>query len=119
MKEGRNILHFSVFLKDYAFTKTLIDFGLPVDKRDYSGARLVHLVDQNYEFLILLRKALRKKYESMRTPSFFTYPEPMARKYCRHPPRVAQESNYQTFENKNLNLMQMYEAAVGMRGNRT
>ena len=48
LKEGRNILHFSVFLKDYAFTKKLIDFGYPIDKRDFSGARLIHLVDQNY-----------------------------------------------------------------------
>ena len=61
MKDGRNILHFSVFLKDYSFTKALIDFGLPIDKRDSNGARLIHLVDQNYEFLLLLRKTLRKK----------------------------------------------------------
>lgn len=90
MKEGRNILHFSVFLKDYAFTKALIDFGLPIDKRDFNGARIVHLVDQNYEFLLLLRKVIKRKYQSMKTPSFLTYPEPLACKYCRHPPRMAQ-----------------------------
>jgi hypothetical protein len=48
VKEGRNILHFSVFLKNYTFTKMLIEFGLPLDKRDATGARLLHLVDQNY-----------------------------------------------------------------------
>lgn len=63
MKDGRNMLHFAVFLKDYNFVKSLIDFGLPVDKRDFSGARLTHLVDQNYEFMILLRKLIKKKYQ--------------------------------------------------------
>ena len=115
LKEGRNLLHFSVFLKDFQFTKRMIDFGFPVDKRDFSGARLVHLVDQNYEFLLMLRKAIKKRYNPEKNASFFTYPQPMAKKYTRHPPRVTQESNYQTFENKNLNLMQMYEAAVTLR----
>ena len=108
MKEGRNILHYSVFLKDYPFTKILLDFGLPLDKRDFNGARLIHLVDQNYEFLLLLRKALRKRYQRVMAPSFISYPQPMSKKYSRHPPRVAQEANYQIYENKNVNLMQMY-----------
>lgn len=91
LKEGRNILHFSVFLKDYAFTKRLIDFGFPIDKRDFSGARLIHLVDQNYEFLLLLRKSIKKRYNSNKNnPSFLTYPQPMMRKYTRHQPRVTQ-----------------------------
>jgi hypothetical protein len=38
----------------------LIEFGLPVDKRDGFGGRIIHLVDQNYEFLTLLRKLLKR-----------------------------------------------------------
>lgn len=59
-KECRNILHYSVFLKNFYATKLLVDFGLPVDRRDSSGARITHLVDQNMEFMLLLKKLIRK-----------------------------------------------------------
>lgn len=47
IKEGRNILHYCVFMKNYEFTKKLIEFGVPTEKRDSGGARILHLVDQN------------------------------------------------------------------------
>lgn len=90
IKEGRNILHYSVFLKNYTFTKMLLDFGLPTDKRDASGARLTHLVDQNYEFLILLRKQLRKRTHVARMVNSLTVPPipfQNKRNYIKHPQR--------------------------------
>lgn len=47
VNEGRNLLHFSVFFKNYLFTKMLFEFGIPVDKRDAGGARLIHLAEKN------------------------------------------------------------------------
>jgi hypothetical protein len=87
VREGRSVLHYSVFLKNYHFTKILIEFGLSVEKRDASGARLIHLVDQNYEFLLLLRKLLRKRCASSmlphpNTPSLVSC---NARRYVSHP----------------------------------
>ena len=119
LKEGRNILHFSVFLEDNLFTKKLIEFGFPIDKRDFGGARITHLVDQNYEFMLLLRKLVRRRYSGKAGPSFLSYPQPLQRKYTRHPPRVAQETNFQIVENKNLNLMQMYDAADGLKNRKS
>jgi hypothetical protein len=58
--EGRTMLHCCVFLKNYYFTKQLIEFGFPLQKRDSNGARIIHLVDQNYEFILLLRKIIKK-----------------------------------------------------------
>lgn len=68
----------------------LVDFGLPIDKRDASGARLLHLVDQNYEFLILLRKLFRKRTNIARSITSLTVPpipHHNKRSYIKHPQR--------------------------------
>lgn len=68
----------------------LIDFGLPLDKRDATGARLLHLVDQNYEFLILLRKLLRKRTNVARNLSALSVPpipHQNKKNYVKHPQR--------------------------------
>lgn len=90
IKEGRNILHFSAHCKNYAFTRALIDFGIPVDKRDAGGSRLIHLADQNLEFIILLRKLLRKKTHVARNLSALSVPpipHQNKRNYIKHPQR--------------------------------
>lgn len=70
--------------------KSLLEFGLPPNKRDSSGARINHLVDQNYEFLILLRKLLKKKTTSSRSVGSLYVPQiPLQNKknYIKHPQR--------------------------------
>lgn len=47
LSEGRNILHLSAAGKNYQFAKMLVEFGLPIDKRDASGARMIHIAGQN------------------------------------------------------------------------
>lgn len=83
-------MHFAVFMKNYLFTKMLIEFGLPIDKRDGGGARIIHLVDQNYEFLILLRKLFRKRTRAARnlaTLSVPAIPHQNKKNYTKHPQR--------------------------------
>lgn len=90
IKEGKNVLHYSVTLRNYLFKKLLIDFGLPVDKRDAEGARLIHHTVQNIEFLILLRKLLRKRTHVARSLSALTIPpipHQNKRNYIKHPQR--------------------------------
>jgi hypothetical protein len=73
-----------VFLKNYGFAKALIEFGFPIGIHDASGARLIHLVDQNYWFLILLRKLLKKLATSV-----IQAQSPFGLKaYVKHPQRV-------------------------------
>lgn len=90
IKDGRNILHLAIFMKNYLFTRMLVEFGMPVDKRDASGARITHLVDQNYEFLILLRKLLRKRTSmsrSLNTLAIPHFPPQNKKLYAKHPQR--------------------------------
>jgi len=68
----------------------LIEFGMPVDKRDSTGARILHLVDQNYEFLILLRKLLKRKTSVARNSTILSIPQiahQNKRSYVKHPQR--------------------------------
>lgn len=83
--EFRNILHYCVFLKNFHATKTLIELGLPTHKRDLSGNRIIHLVDQNYEFLLLLRKILKKQTYSVRNIGHLLINT--KKKYVKHPIR--------------------------------
>lgn len=77
-------------MKNYYFTKLLIDFGMPIDKRDGSGARIIHLVDNNSEFLVLLRKMIKKRSHMARNISQLAIPiiPPQKKKnYTKHPQR--------------------------------
>lgn len=68
----------------------LVDFGLPIDKRDASGARLLHLAEQNYELIILLRKLFRKRTSiarSIATLSIPQIPKENKHSYVKHPQR--------------------------------
>lgn len=117
IKEGRSLLHLSVFMKNYLFTKMLIEFGLPIDKRDGSGARIIHLVDQNYEFLILLRKLFRKRTKAARNLSTLAVPmipHQNKKNYTKHPFRQKEESRFRITYSKNDKLLEMYESAAGI-----
>jgi ankyrin repeat protein len=89
LKEGRNILHYSVFLKNYSFTKALIEAGFPPEMHDASGTRLIHLVDQNYEFLTLLRKLLKNRAKILaQTSTNAVLCSKKPSNYVKHPQRL-------------------------------
>jgi hypothetical protein len=63
---------------------------MPTNKRDTSGARILHLVDQNCEFLLLLRKLLKKKSHIARNLSTLSvphFPHQNKKYYTKHPHR--------------------------------
>lgn len=95
----------------------LIEFGLPIDKRDSSGSRIIHLVDQNYEFLLLLRKLLRKRSDVARNLSGLAVPHfPAQNKkfYTKHPQRQKDECKLKIVTAQ-LDTLKMYEDAFGLR----
>lgn len=70
--EGKNIFHLSVFLKKLKIAKFIASSGFPLNSRDKLGCRAINLVDQNYEFLFVLKKAMKgKKNIFVRHPQRF------------------------------------------------
>lgn len=86
-----------------------------MDKRDASGARILHLVDQNYEFLILLRKLLRRRTSQARSALELSVPSSSVenkRSYRKHPTRQREESRFRITYSRNDQLLEMYNAAT-------
>ncbi len=68
----------------------LIEFGLPINKRDSTGSRLLHLVEGNFEFILLLKKLFKKKSHMARNLSALsvpTIPHQNKKNYVKHPNR--------------------------------
>ena len=58
--EGKNLFHLSVFLKKLRIATFLVESGFPLEKRDNNGNRAINLVDENFEFLYMLRLKMKK-----------------------------------------------------------
>lgn len=85
---------------------------MPTNKRDSSGARLVHLVDQNYEFLLLLRKMLKRRTMAARNVAGLSVPQLGAqnrKNYVKHPQREKEESRFRITYSRNDRLLDLYE----------
>ena len=59
----------------------VVESGFPLNKRDNFGNRGINLVDQNYEFLCILKKKLKATRGK-------------EKKFVRHPNRHQEESRF-------------------------